>query len=508
MQTTNEKIGSLINRVRSERGLTQEQFAKLLQTSQSAVNRIEKGKQNLSLEMLGRISEVLDTQLISISNGALSLRIEGGRELKGNIAVKTSKNAAVALICASLLNLGITTLKNVPKIEEVNRLLEVLESMDIGVRWINDDKDLEIKPPKRIKIEKINSESAKKTRSVLMFIGPIMHHFKSFKIPYSGGCQLGKRTVVPHLYGLAEFGVDIETEADNYLITVKKSLPKRDVIMYEPGDTTTENLLMAAAGFEGETVIKMASANYMVQDVCFFLQKLGVKVDGIGTTTLRVKGLTEIKKNVTYYPAEDPVEAMTFVSAAVTTNSELTIERIPIDFMQLELYKLERMGLKYKQSPKYKANNGQTDLVDVTIHKHNGKLIAPEEKIHPLPYPGLNIDNLPYFVTIAAVANGRTLIHDWVYEDRALMFTEIKKVNVDLELADPHRVFINGPTKFKPADVTCPNGIRPAVMLLIGMMAAPGVSILRNVYTINRGYEDLARRLNSIGANITVLTES
>src|SRR5690606_53114 len=178
--------------------------------------------------------------------------------------------------------------------------------------------------------------------------------------------------------------------------------------------------------------------------------------------------------------------------------------RARIECLERELLKLEKMGLKFDLSDAYKAANGQTDLVDITIHKHNGELVAPKDKIHPNVFPGLNMDHLPYFVPIAAVAKGRTLIHDWVYEDRALMYTEMKKLNVDLELADPHRVYVNGPTRFKPADLVAPSGIRPAVMLLIGMLAAPGTSMLRNVYTINRGYEDLAERLNSLGAHITV----
>jgi UDP-N-acetylglucosamine 1-carboxyvinyltransferase len=175
--------------------------------------------------------------------------------------------------------------------------------------------------------------------------------------------------------------------------------------------------------------------------------------------------------------------------------------------LDLELLKLEKMGLRFKLSDYYKADNGKTDLVDIKIYEHNGELRAPEEKIHPLPSLGINIDNLPYFVPIVAVARGRTLIHDWVYEDRPLMFTEMKKVGVSMQLADPHRIFVDGPTKWRAADLVAPSGIRPAVILLIGMLAAPGVSMLRNVYTINRGYEDLAERLNSLGANITVLHE-
>lgn len=503
MNDTTEKIGHLIYQIRQDKGLTQAEFAQRLGTSQSAVNRIEKGRQNLSMEMLGRISDVLNKQIVSLSAGAVNLRVEGGRELSGEITLKTSKNAAVALLAASLLNRGTTTLRSVARIEEVNRLIEVLESIGVKTRWLPGN-DLEIKPPAKLDLASMNKEAARKTRSVIMFIGSIMHLEHDFKIPYAGGCELGRRTVAPHLYGLEEFGVDILTKTGHYHVSVNKRLPKRNVVLYESGDTTTENILIAAAGFDGETVIKMASANYMVQDLCYFLQKLGVKIDGIGTSTLRVHGVGRIKKNVSYAISEDPVEGMTFIAAAVTTNSAITIRRAPIDFLELELLKLEKMGLKFSLTPAYKAENGHTDLVDIAIRKHNGELHAPSDKIHPNVFPGLNMDHLPYFVPITAVAKGRTLIHDWVYEDRALMYTEMKKLNVDLELADPHRIYINGPTRFKPADLVAPSGIRPAVMLLIGMMAAPGISMLRNVYTINRGYEDLAERLNALGARITV----
>lgn len=505
MPTTNEKIGQLIYQIRQERGLTQAEFARKLNTSQSAVNRIEHGRQNMSLDTLARISDVLNKPLISISEGAVNLHIEGGHELKGEVTVNSSKNATVGLICASLLNKGTTRLKNAPKIEEVNRLVEVMRSIGVSVRWIGSD--LEIKPPAKLDLDKMNKEAAKRTRSVIMFIGPLMHLEKQFNIPYAGGCELGRRTVLPHLYGLEEFGTEVFTKTGHYHVTANHTLPKRSVVLYESGDTTTENILMAAAGFDGETTIKMASANYAIQDMCFFLERLGVKIDGIGTTTLRVHGVKNIKKNISYSPSEDPVEAMTFIAAAVTTNSEITVKRAPLEFLELELLKLEKMGLVVTRSDVYKADNGNTDLVDLTIHKHNGALQAPVEKVYGRPFPGLNIDHLPYFVPICAVARGRTLIHDWVFEDRALMFMEMKKIGVNMELADPHRIYVNGPTKWRATDIVAPSGIRPAVIILIGMLAAPGTSMLRNVYTINRGYEDLAARLNALGAKITVINE-
>jgi UDP-N-acetylglucosamine 1-carboxyvinyltransferase len=507
MPETNEKIGRLIYQIRQDRGFTQAEFARKLGTSQSAVNRIEHGKQNLSLETLGRISDVLNKQIISLTGSStVNLKIEGGYKLKGEIELKTSKNAAVGLLCASLLNKGTTRLKRVARIEEVNRIIEVLVSIGVHIRWTGES-DLEIKVPSKLNLEAMNKEAARKTRAVIMMVGPLIHEYGEFKVPYAGGCELGRRTVLPHIYGLEEFGTQVVAKSGHYNVIVRRRLPSRPVVLYESGDTVTENILLAAARFEGETVIKMASANYAIQDLCYFLQKLGVKIEGIGTTTLRVKGVRNIKKNVTYSPSEDPVEAMTFIAAAVTTDSSIKIRRAPIEFLELELLKLEKMGLKFKLSPEYMADNGHTRLADITIYEHNGALSAPEEKVYGRPFPGFNIDHLPYFVPIAAVAKGRTLIHDWVYEDRALMYTEMKKIGVQMELADPHRVFIDGPTKWRVADIVAPSGLRPAVMLLIGMLAAPGVSVLRNVYTINRGYEDLAARLNSIGAHIEVLHE-
>src|SRR3982751_699022 len=208
MPEINQKIGHLIYQIRQQRGLTQAAFAKQLNTSQSAVNRMEHGKQNLSLETLGRISDVLNKQLISLSSGAVNLRIEGGHELSGDITLKTSKNAAVGLLCASLLNYGTIRFTNFPKIEEVFRIIEVLQSIGVQVKWINGS-DLEIRRPAKLKLDEMDAEAARKTRSVLMMLGPLLHDYKTFKIPYSGGCKLGTRTVQPHLYALEEFGLDV-----------------------------------------------------------------------------------------------------------------------------------------------------------------------------------------------------------------------------------------------------------------------------------------------------------
>lgn len=500
------KIGKLIQETRQGRGLTQSQLSEALGTSQSAINRIEKGGQNISLEMLARISDVLSSGLVSLNRtGKIDFRINGGKRLSGEIEVKTSKNAAVGLLCASLLNHGKTTLRRVARIEEVYRIIEVLQSIGVKVRWLNDKNDLEIIPPARLKLQDMNVDAAKRTRSVIMLLGPLLHQYKDFKIPFAGGCDLGTRTVEPHMAGLAPFGLNIETLTESYHATVAKKEITKNILLAERGDTATENVLMAAALYDGSTTIRNASPNYMVQDMCYFLQKLGVKIEGIGTTTLNIRGVRSINKNVEYSISEDPIEAMSLIAAALVTDSEITIKRAPIEFVEIELAILDGMGLQCEISDEYKARNNETRLIDIKIL--HSKLHAPKDKLHSMPFPGVNMDNLPFLGLIATVADGRTMVHDWSYENRAIYFTELSKLNAKIELVDPHRVYITGPTRWKPADIVSPPALRPSAVIMLAMLAAPGQSTLRDVYSINRGYEDFANRLNSLGADIETLRE-
>ena len=477
-----QKIGNLIAENRQKQGLTQTQLAEAIGTSQSAINRIENGGQNISIEMIARISEVLNNNIVTVNHsGKMNFRVSGGKKLSGEIRVKTSKNAAVGLLCASLLNKGKTTLRKVARIEEVNRIIEVLNSIGVKTRWLNGS-DLEIVPPARLKLEDMDIAAAKRTRTVIMFLGPLLYQYEDFKLPFAGGCNLGKRTVEPHLSGLRHFGMSVTAETDYYHAKTNIHSGNRTILLTERGDTVTENIIMAAALSPDTTIIRNASPNYMVQDICFFLKKLGVKIEGIGTTTLKITGRKRISKNLDYYPSEDPIE-----------------------FLEIELATLAEMGLKFELSEEYLADNGQTRLVDIMLHR--SKLQAAKDKLHALPFPGINMDNLPFLGLIATVAKGRTLVHDWSYENRAIYFTELSKLNAQIELVDPHRVYITGPTKWKSADVVAPPALRPSVVILLAMLAAPGVSILRDVYSINRGYEELAARLNSLGAEIEVVIE-
>ncbi len=432
----------------------------------------------------------------------MHFEVEGGKKLHGEIAVDTSKNGAMGLIAAALLNRAPTTLRHVPKIAEVERLVEVLES--IGVRAVWERTDLTLIPPERYDLSNMNEASARKTRSIIMFIGPLLHQVAEFAIPHAGGCRLGSRTVRPHFYALERLGVQIDT-SDGWWHVRHEKLHPAEVIMYESSDTATENALMAAALVPGKTTIKYASANYQVQELCFFLEQCGVKIDGIGTTTLTVHGVRKINKPVVYELAEDPIIAMFYLAAAIVTKSEITIKRAPIEFLEQELLVLEKMGFRYDILRRYASRNRRTKLVD--IRTHASELVAPEDKIHARPYPGLNMDNLPFFAVIATQAKGTTLIHDWMFEKRALYFTELDKLGAETMLADPHRIYIEGPTPLRATELVAPPALRPASILLVAMLAAPGHSVLRNVYHITRGFEDVATRLRSLGADVTAVEE-
>lgn len=430
-------------------------------------------------------------------------KINGGKELQGSIAVNGSKNATVALLAASVMNRGKTVLKNVPQIEEVNRWIEVLES--IGMEVKRNEKTVTLIAPKDFSLSKINKKAAEKTRSAIMLISSLAGRNKKYFIPQAGGCKLGERTIKPHLYALENYGIDIVPKKGGFDISIGTLKPIESNVLYESGDTVTETAIMAAAQIPGKTVIKMATSNYMVQDLCFYLESLGVKIKGIGTTTLEIRGKKKLKKNVEYTISEDPIEAMFFLSLAITTKSELIVKRCPLEFLELELLKLKKMGQVFEIMRSYTSHNKRTQLVDIKIIP--SKLNALEDKIHALPFPGLNMDNLPFFVPIAMMAKGTTLIHDWVYENRAVYFTELNRLGGQITLIDSHRIEVTGPTKLHSADLMSPPALRPAAIMLVAMLGAKGTSILRGVYSINRGYEDLQERLQSIGAEIILVKE-
>jgi len=432
------------------------------------------------------------------------LIINGGKKLSGTINNQTAKNSAVAVLCASAMIRGKVELIDMPEIEEVYRIIELLKSIGVKIFKKNKGHYL-IDSENKFKMTSLDKEAFEKTRSSLFLFGALAARQKKYILPKSGGCKLGERTVRPHLYALESLGIKIKSNRNNYSVENPSYLKGAKIVMYESGDTATENAIMAAVLARGTTIIKMASANYMVQDLCYFLNKAGARISGIGSTTLLIKGVKKLKGNFVYPIMPDPIVAMTYIAIGATTSSSLTVKNCPIDFLELELLKLSKMGQKFKLKNLRLSKNGKFDVVDIELIP--SKLISLPDKIECRPFPGLNIDNLPLFIPILSRSVGRTMVHDWPYENRAVRYLEMKKIGCNITLLDPHRVIVEGPVIFTANEAVCPPILRVAVILLVGMLAAKGKSILRNTYMIDRGYEKLYETLNKAGADILQVNE-
>lgn len=420
--------------------------------------------------------------------------------MRGAVVNQSSKNSAEALLCASVMIKGPVTLTDVPQIEGVKRILELLSS--IGVKIQRSGTTVHLDASADLDLDKMDENAAEVTRTSLLLLGALAAREKKYKLYKSGGCRLGERTVRPHLYALQKLGVNVVSKDCYYEVENSRPLRAAHIVLYESGDTTTENVIMAAVLAKGVTVLKMASANYQVQDLCYFLNSVGANIAGIGSTTLTITGVDKLQAKQEYPIMPDPIVAMTFISAAITTRSKLTVKNCPLEFLELELYKLEIMGQKLVVENERLSKNGKFQVVDITITP--SELTALPDKIYGRPFPGLNIDNLPLFIPLLTQAHGRTMVHDWAYENRAVYSLDLQKLGAKITLLDPHRIWVEGPVEFTPADMACPPALRPAVNLLICMLAAKGESILHNSYVIDRGYENLYDTLNKAGAEIKV----
>ncbi len=425
-------------------------------------------------------------------------RVEGGKKLHGSVEATSGKNSTIALILATLLIKGKSSFANMSRVDEVLKLIQLLETIGVKAKW-NSNTELELDSTGPLKMEQIDKKLCCAMRISLLFFGALAAREKNYRVYKSGGCKLGARSIKPHSLALEQFGVNIVSKSEYYEVH-NAPLKSAYVVMYESGDTTTENALMAAVLAPGHTTLKMASANYQIQDLCHFLLKAGAKIKGVGTTTLEIDGVTSLKPVKNYEIIPDPVDAMAWIALAVTTKSALTVKNCSLEFLELELEKLRVMGQKFKLTNIRLQGTGRFRVADIVLEPSN--LTALTDKIYGRPFPGLNIDNLPFFVPIATQAKGQTLVHDWAYENRALYSLEFQKFAASVILMDPHRLLIQGPTKLLANEAVCPPAIRPGMAILIAMIAAKGKSILRNVSPIERAYENLIERLQKLGVKI------
>lgn len=493
-----KKLGENIAFFRQQKGLTQSDFAKLLGTSQSAVARIEKGDQNLTAESISKINRVLEKNVVELANPMLNLKVDGGKKLSGSVTVRSSKNSSVCLLYASLLNRQKTTIKNITVIEEVLRTIDVLKSLGVDVSVKNGDATISVFNTSDFKDVQI------KANNLLLLIGILSNYYNKFTIPVNFKATNFTGTLNSHLFSLEQLGFKFKVMGDRLTVDCTNK-HGGEVTMYESSDTATINCIFASLGINDNVTLNLASSNYQVTDVLHFLKQLGAEIKGVSTTSLSITGGKKLQKQISFNPITDSSETMFYISCGILTNSSIIIRRAPADYLKLELLKLKKMGFKYKVLKRYKSNDKTRNYIDIQTFESNLK--ALDEKIYARPFPGLLIDNLPYFVVIATQAKGRTAINDFVTTERAPHFVELNNLGADIVLADNHRVFVQGKTQLKANDLTCSLALHPGNMILVAMLGAKGVSTLKEAYTLNAWYEGLFDNLNKLGASVHVLYE-
>lgn len=410
--------------------------------------------------------------------------IEGGNKLEGEIEVRGSKNAAGALLAATLLTDEECLIDNLPRISDIFNLLEILREMGVDVEWINERK-IRIKSGEKVDPEKIDFEKVSKARISVLLIGALLPRFKEFKISRPGGDRIGLRPIGTHLQALKQLGAEIKEAGDFYYFKSTR-LEGKEIVLQEFSVTATENLMMAATLSEGETIIKGAACEPHVQDLAKMLNSMGGNIEGIGTHTLRIQGVKKLKGAV-HKTIPDYLEAGTFIIIGASVGKKLKVDNIVSEHLDLFLAKLKEIGVEFRRT-------------DDSIEVWGGGDLKPA-RVQALPYPGFPTDLLPIIVPLLTQAKGKSLIHDPLYPNRFSYVDELRKMGADIEIVDPHRAFVFGKTPLKGFRIESWD-IRAGVSLIVAGLMARGKTIIENVEQIDRGYERIEERLQRLGANI------
>ena len=421
--------------------------------------------------------------------------IQGSNHLAGEIKVAGFKNAATPIIAASILTKEKVVLHNVPLIEDVKKMIQIIVSMGAKVAWL-DSNSLTI-DPSNLDPTKLDMDLVKTMRSSILLMGALVARFGKLKTREPGGCQIGARSLEAHLLAFEQLGIDIKFDGKFYhLEKTKASAP--EIVMSEFSVTGTENVIMAVALNHGSLVLKIAAADPSVQDLCWFLSSLGVEIEGIGTHTLKIKGGKALHGSE-YWIMPDPIETGTFICLAGTTRSQLSILNCAPDFLALEIVKYREVGLKINIEYLKTSHNKHYRLANIKV---DGRVdLKAVKKLHDMPYPGFAADLLQPFAVLMTQAEGTSLIHDWMYDGRLKYVAELKKMGANIMVSDPHRVVIIGPSPLYGKEITSFD-LRAGATLIIAALAAEGQSVVSNIYQVDRGYEMLDQRLSKLGAKI------
>ncbi len=414
--------------------------------------------------------------------------IQGGKKLAGTVTISGSKNAALPIICATLLTEKKSVLKNVPDISDVYSMIKIIESL--GVETTFEKNTLTI-DPSQMKKKATPEDLVKKMRASILLLGPLVARFKEAKMAFPGGCVLGKRSVDTHTYAFEELGCQIIDDKKGLHIKAK-ALEGKKIVLPELSVTATENAIMAAVLVPGNTEIRLAATEPHVQDLCHFLVCMGAKITGIGTNNIHIKGVSKLN-GCEYSVTGDYLEAGTFAIAAAITNGEVTIKGIDPNQLDIVLQKFKELGITIT-----------TTKNSLTVHPH--KKIINLKSLRTGIYPGFPTDLQAPFSVLLTQGKGVSKIFETLFEGRLGYLFELEKMGAHVEILNPHQAIVIGPTELKAVPISSCD-IRAGAAMIIAALAAKGETEISHIYYIDRGYERMHEKLSALGASIQRIEE-
>jgi|CXWL01.1.fsa_nt_gi UDP-N-acetylglucosamine 1-carboxyvinyltransferase len=409
--------------------------------------------------------------------------IKGGRPLKGEVTISGSKNAALPIIAATLLSDEEFTLTNVPDIQDVHSMLEIMKHL--GSQFFFSDNVLKIQT-KEIKTTEISLDLVKKMRASILLIGPMLARAKEVKIGFPGGCVLGKRPIDTHLDAFRALGVTVR-EDDEDISLDAHDVQAAKVVLKEISVTATENILMLAAGMDGETEIRLAAQEPHVQDLCRFLISAGIFIQGEGTHVVKVRGGGKIR-GIQHKIISDYLEAGTMAIAAAGTGGDVIIRDVQIHDLDALWQKLEEAGVVL-------------DFMDDAVRVRGVKRVEPVAKLDTGIFPKFPTDLQAPFMVFMTQAHGVSKVFETLFEGRLNYLFELEKMGARFEFLNPHQAIIIGPTPLKGTPIASCD-IRAGAGMIVAALMAKGTTEISSINYIDRGYERLDEKLRALGANM------
>ncbi|HUE76409.1 MAG TPA: UDP-N-acetylglucosamine 1-carboxyvinyltransferase [Longimicrobiales bacterium] len=416
--------------------------------------------------------------------------VEGGVPLNGTIRPAGNKNAALPIICATLLSDEPVTLENVPDIRDVRTLLDLMGQIGCSVEWLG-DQAVRIQA-KEIRVSEVDRSLAARIRASILLAGPMLARAGSMILPPPGGDVIGRRRVDTHFLALQRLGARVETRGGYHLEA--DGLAGADIFLDEPSVTATENTVMAAALAKGTTRIRNAAAEPHVQDLCNMINALGGKVSGVGTHVLEIEGVERLGGG-TFRIGSDHIEVGSFIGLAAVTRGDITIQDAAVEHLDSTLLAFERLGIQCEiKGADLRVPSDQSLEIKMDLGGH-----IP--KIDDGPWPAFPADLTSIALVVATQCRGTILIHEKMFESRMFFADKIIGMGARIVLCDPHRAVVVGPSRLYAGVVESPD-IRAGMALLIAALGAEGESHIYNTQQIERGYERIDERLRALGAHI------